>query len=183
MLIRNAGHGIFVSSLGMLALGCGGPDERLAEFARQSNQQQAAQSERVASANVETAQAGRRLIEADAQARSDLIALQHDLRSDQADVGRQRDRLELERQAIARERQHDSMMGSGLVALGLLMACLSPLLLAAASLAGLFTEPTAAELDEALADELVLSSRVSCHSPTETLAAANTADEQRHLPF
>ncbi len=184
MLIRKAS--LFLSSTLLLLLGgCGGPDQRLAEFARESNQQQAAQSERVATANVETAHASRRLIEADAQARAELIALQHDLRSDQADVGRQRDRLEAERQTIARERQHDSAMAGGLVTLGLLIACLAPLVLAAASLAGLFIEPTDEELSDVLVDELVLTSRVRVRPPTSlaSLSATSESEEPEHLPF
>ncbi|HTN76165.1 MAG TPA: hypothetical protein VL096_13000, partial [Pirellulaceae bacterium] len=44
--------------------------------------------------------------------------------------------------------------GAGLVTLGIMIVCLSPLLLAAASLLGLFSEPKDAEISVVLVDEL-----------------------------
>ena len=152
--------------IGCLIMGCGAPDEQWAKFAQQAAQEQAAQNKRVAEASRLVAQSQERLIEADAQSRAELIALQQDLRGDQVEVGRLRDNLEVERRQIAQQRRLDSATGAGLVTLGLLLVCLAPLLLAAASLLGLFAEPKAAEIGVVLADEL---SRVAT-TPTTTTA-------------
>lgn len=84
-----------------------------------------------------------------------LIDLQHSLRQDQAEIGQHRDALEAERKAIASERRTDSAIGSGLVILGLILACLSPLVLAGISLLGLWREPTREEEGQVLVEELV----------------------------
>ncbi|HTN75333.1 MAG TPA: hypothetical protein VL096_08805, partial [Pirellulaceae bacterium] len=108
----------------------------------------------MAEANRLMAESHEQLLEADAQSRTELIALQQDLRSDQAEVGRLRDGLEAERREISRERRTDSATGAGLVTLGIMIVCLSPLLLAAASLLGLFSEPKDAEIGVVLVDKL-----------------------------
>ncbi len=141
--------------LGVTLSGCSQhPDERLAELTQQVTHEQAAQNERVAEANRLVAQSHERLLEADAQSRTDLIALQQDLRADQVDVQHQRDQLEAERRDIASERRTDSATGQGLVALALIIACLAPLVLAAASLFGQYTEPTEGEVCSVLLEEL-----------------------------
>ena len=137
----------------LMLAGCS-KDERLAEFAQQATFEQAEQNERVAEANRLVAASHEQLIEADAKSRTELVALQRDLRGDQAEVGRLRDQLEIERREIVAERRTDSATGSGLVTLGLMIACVSPLLLGAAALYGLFTEPKDTEISVVLADEL-----------------------------
>lgn len=154
---------------GLMLAGCS-QDERLAEFAQQATHEQAQQNERVAEANRLVAESHERLIEADARSRTELVALQQDLRSDQAEVGRLRDELEVERREIVDERRTDSATGSGLVALAVMIACLSPLLLGAAALFGLFTEPKDTEISFVLADELARTQHEMLPSAPSTAA-------------
>jgi hypothetical protein len=77
----------------------------------------------------QVAEGSRRLVEAEAQARAEMAALQRDLQQSQAEVGRQRDQLEAERRKIAAERYWDAILGNGITAAAGLVACLLPLVL------------------------------------------------------
>ena len=76
----------------------------------------------------EVAEGSRRLVEADAKARQELTAIQHELRSDQADIGHQRDQLETERREIATQRNRDPIVAATITNIGVVLACLLPLL-------------------------------------------------------
>ena len=136
-----------------LLIGCSS-DGRLADLAEQVTHEQAAQNERMAEATQSIAAGSRQLVEADAQARGELIDLQHALRGDQAEIARQRDVLEWERAEIAQDRLTDSQLGGGLIALAALIAALAPLVLAGISLLGLWREPTKEEEGQILIEEL-----------------------------
>ena len=56
--------------------------------------------------------------------------MQDNLRSDQATVGEQRDRLEGERREIAQQRVRDPIVAASIMQVGLVVACLLPLMLA-----------------------------------------------------
>jgi hypothetical protein len=144
------------ASIALVGLvGCGdGEADRLADLASQVTHEQAQQNQRLADASKAIAQGSQQLVDADADARRDVIKLQQDLRHDQAEIGHYRDALEAERKAIAWERKTESAIGSGLVVLGLLLACLAPLVLAGIALIGLFKEPTTEEEGHILVEEL-----------------------------
>jgi hypothetical protein len=89
------------------------------------------------------------------QARRELVHLQHDLRSDQAEIGKQRDQLEQERQVIATQRVRESQAGAACVAMTVILVCLTPLVLAGISLLGLWRAPTPEEQGQILMEELV----------------------------
>ena len=150
-----------ISTIGTLVLaglgGCSGPDTRLGELASQVTHEQAEQNHRIAEGSKAVAQGSQRLVEADAQARRELIELQHSLRQDQAEIGQHRDALEAERKAIASQRRTESALASGLVIFGVIMASLAPLVLAGISLLGLWRETTREEEGEVLVEELVQS--------------------------
>jgi len=135
-------------------VGCRDPDPQLGQLASQVTHEQAQQNQRIAEGSRAIAQGSQELVTADAQARRDLIELQQGLRHDQTDVARQRDALEAERQAVARERRTDSTIRSGLVLFGLILACLAPLVLAGFSLLGLWREPTREEEGQILVEQL-----------------------------
>jgi hypothetical protein len=137
--------------------GCSHPDARLGELASQVTHDQAEQNQRISEGSKAVAQGSQHLVEADAQARRDLIELQHSLRQDQAEIGQHRDALEAERKAIASQRRSDSAIASGLVIFGVILTCLAPLILAGFSLLGLWREPTREEEGEVLVEELVQS--------------------------
>jgi hypothetical protein len=166
-----------------IVVGCGSSDERLANFAEEATKEQAAQNQRAAETNRAVARSHEQLLEADAQSRKELIALQHDLRADQAQVGQLRDELEVERRAIAKERRTDSAAGAVIAALVVMIACLSPLVLAAASMLGLFFEPRDGEVTVVAADELVRQESVRLPSSQQNLGPPReSSDPVPRLP-
>jgi TolA-binding protein len=136
----------------VVAAGC--DSERLARMAEQSTREQSAQNQRVSQAHASLAEGSKQLVEADANARRDLAQLQDKLREDQSQVNEQRDALEAERKSIASERRQDSQCSSALATLGILLACLAPLVLAGIALAVLHRGSGQQEVDEVLVHEL-----------------------------
>jgi hypothetical protein len=110
-------------------IGCGETDPRVVQVAMESTQRQAEQNRQMVELQQRVAEGTKQLVDADAQARQQLAELQRELRSDQAEVGRQRDALESERRTIATERRWDSILGTSIYAGAGILACLLPLLL------------------------------------------------------
>lgn len=98
---------------------------------------------------VETAE---RLVEADAKAREDAMAMQRELHEEAAEIGRQRDQLEVERQEIAEERLTESVVGPAISNAAPLLACGLALLLCHFLIYGLRSAPGE---DDVVADVLV----------------------------
>ena len=112
----------------VLWIGCDETDPRVAQVAMESTRRQAEQNKQMAELQQHVAEGTKQLVEADSQARQKLVELQHELRTDQAEVGRQRDRLETERREIAKDRYWDSILGTSIYAGAGILACLLPLL-------------------------------------------------------
>ena len=55
--------------------------------------------------------------------------MQHDLRTDQAEIGHQRDQLENDRREIAAQRHRDPIVAAIIMDVGIVLACLLPLAL------------------------------------------------------
>jgi hypothetical protein len=109
-------------------LGCDPkPDSRIAEMAREQAAHQAQQQREFAAMQKELAEGSRRLVEAEAKARQETVAVQMKLRSDQAEIGRQRDALETERREIARQRHFDPIIAAAIEHVGTILVCLIPL--------------------------------------------------------
>ena len=144
-------------SLALVALGPLGcsRDERLVKQAETASNRQADQNREIARQNQELAQATNRLVTADAQARHETLSLQRELQAEQAAIGQQRDELEQERRQIADQRHRDPLLAAVLTDLGLLLACLLPLVLCGYLIHGLRREPDDLELAELLTVELV----------------------------
>jgi hypothetical protein len=102
-------------------------DDRLVGMAQEHAARQAEQNRQVAELHKQLAEGSRQLVEADARAREELTVLQHDLRADRAEVGRQRDQLEAERRQIAEQRNCDPLIAAAILHVGLVLACLLPL--------------------------------------------------------
>jgi hypothetical protein len=120
----------------LLATGCtDSRDERFNQLAQQALREQAEQNKRLAEQSKQIAEASRRLVEGDAAARKDLLAAQKqltsELHSERAGIDRQREELEQERRNIAAQRHRDPVIAQAIGAVGLTLACLLPLLLAA----------------------------------------------------
>jgi hypothetical protein len=109
-------------------------DERLTELARESLQQQAMQNQRLGEQSRQIAEAAERLVESDAEARRELLAmhaaLQQELESQQTRIDTERAGLECERRAIASQRGRDPIIAQTIGVVGTVVACLLPLLLA-----------------------------------------------------
>ena len=111
-------------------VGCPDSDGRLVEMAKEHEKSQAEQSQQMARMQHEVAEGSKKLIEADGKARENLTALQHDLRSDQAEIGHQRDKLENDRREVAAQRRLDPIVAAAIMDVGIGLACLVPLTLA-----------------------------------------------------
>lgn len=139
--------------------GCGGNAE-VARVATQAADRQAQQNDELARLNREVAAGTKNMVEADAQARKDLIVAQQQLQSQQADIGRGRDLLETERQHIARQRQSVSMWTPVLQGLGIALVAALTIGLCWSLLHGLRSnDDSNQELGELLVMELTAARR------------------------
>lgn len=138
------------------ASGCD-EDERLARMAQEATERQAEQNQAMADVSRESVQAGGRLVEAEAEARQELLAMQRELQVQQADIGQQRDRLDQERRELAVRRWRDSLAAAAITNLGLILACLAPLVVCWYLLRAVRDESDDAVVAEVLIEELVSS--------------------------
>lgn len=117
------------------------PDERLAEFAQQTmmeqgrqNQRMADQTEAIFDESHQLAEAAKELVERDAEARRELIETQQELTSQlneqQSAIYTGHDQLEQDRREIAEQRHRDPIIAAVIQNVGLIIACLLPLLIA-----------------------------------------------------
>lgn len=117
------------------------PDERLAEFAQQTmteqsrqNQRMADQSGAIVEESHQLAEAAKELVERDAEARRELLAAQQELASQlneqQSTIYTGHDQLEQDRRDIAEQRHRDPIIAAVIQNVGLIIACLLPLLIA-----------------------------------------------------
>ena len=119
-----------VVMLMLTAIGCDEEEnKRLAEMAERHLERQAEQNRQVTELQREVAEGSRRLVEADAQARQEMVALQREVQVERTEVGRQRDLLESERRDLAAKRHLDPVIAAAITNIGLLLACLLPLVL------------------------------------------------------
>jgi hypothetical protein len=119
-----------VAALILTAIGCDEEEnKRLAEMAERHIERQAEQNRQVTELQREVAEGSRRLVEADAQARQEMVTLQREVQAERSEVGRQRDLLEGERRELAAKRRLDPIVAAAITNIGLLLACLLPLVL------------------------------------------------------
>ena len=116
---------IIATVLILQTMGCGSSGQ-VARVAIQAADRQAQQNDELVRLNREVATGTKTLVEADAQSRQDLIAAQQQLQAQQADVGRNRDQLEIERKTIARQRQTVSLWTPLLQGLGIVLLAVLP---------------------------------------------------------
>jgi hypothetical protein len=106
-----------VALMTLLLIGCD-DSQRVAEVAERAADRQADQNKEMVQLNREVAEGTKRLVEADAKARDDALAMQTHLHLQQAEVGQQRDQLESERREIADKRLRESILAPILANLG-----------------------------------------------------------------
>ena len=145
---------VFLTAVGMAGVvGCSS-DGRAVAIADRALAEQAKQNQRMAEQSEQVASASRALVEADAAARGELFQASQ---AAHAEIARGRDDLEAERQAIASQRHRDPIIAETLRGLGVVLACLLPLLLAAYVLYQAGTAESQA-VDEVLVLEAVMAS-------------------------
>lgn len=177
------------------AMGAGGCDEndRLAEYAKNSVDQQSRQNEHIArqsqevtQQNRQVAEAARNMIEADSRARQELVAAQQSLQTgmqaERATLDQQRTELEQERKDIARDRYWQPLIAEAVHGVSVLAACLAPLLLCLLVLRNLRSEQTdEAALNEFLVTELAAEiPRRLLPVPAERLAILDEPSSELH---
>ena len=114
----------------MIAVGCQSESERVAELASRHATQQAELSRETVELQTELVEGTQQLVKADAQARRDFLELQGNLDKQRAEIERHHDELDGERRDLAKQRHRDPIVAEALLAIGSLLACLLPLLLA-----------------------------------------------------
>ena len=117
-----------IAMLIVTVIGCD-EDERLVQMAERHWARQAEQNRQMVDLQKEVAEGTRQLVEADARAREEMVALQRDLQADQAAIGQQRDQLEGERKELAAKRRLDPIIAAAIANVGLLAVCALPLVL------------------------------------------------------
>lgn len=138
--------------LTVMTIGCDeNENKRLAEMAQEHLENQVEQNRRMADLQEEVAEGSRRLVEADADARKEMVALQREMQAERTAIGRQRDVLEGERRDLAAKRHLDPIIAAALTNFGLLLACLLPLVLCW----HLLRRPSESADDHAVAEVLI----------------------------
>jgi hypothetical protein len=150
--MRNANPVLLVILLILLIPGCKSNDDRLVDLAREHAARQAETQRQMTDLQKQVAAASRQLVESDAKAREEVTALQHDLRADQAAIGRERDQMEAERREIAAQRHRDPIVAAVILDIGIILACALPLALGVYVLR---SACRAGESDSAVAELLV----------------------------
>lgn len=114
----------------LTAIGCDeNENKRLAEMAERHLDRQSEQNQRMSELQREVAEGSRRLVEADAKARKEMVALQREVQAERSEVGHQRDAMEDERRSLAATRRTDPIIATAITNIGLLAACLLPLVI------------------------------------------------------
>jgi len=166
---------LLVASLATM-IGCE-EDQRLAEMAQDATRRQAEQNEEMIRLNRDVAQSHQRLIEADAESRQEVLQVQHELierdeqgrqqlnalqrdtqsgiQRERSSLDRQLEELDEDRKQIAKQRNRDPIIAAAITSLGVILACLAPIVLAICLLRTTHRdEPTDTELAELLLQEM-----------------------------
>lgn len=191
---------VMIAALLMLltTIGCGPApdlrDQRLADLAKHSNEQQARQNEAMAKqsqAVVEESQklaeAAQQLVQSDAKARTDMIAAQERLSSQldqqRAAVDTGRDQLEQERKQITAQRYRDPVVAASIQTVGLILAALFPLFVCVYVLKQMSrSEPDDGAVAELLVSELTAERPLLLPAPALRTAPALEHHAGRRLP-
>ena len=121
---------LIAAILMLTAMGCDeNENKRLAEMTERHLERQSEQNRRMSELQREVAEGSRQLVEADAKAREEMVALQREVQAERSEFGRQRDVLEEDRRDLAAKRRTDPIIATAITNLGLLLACLLPLVL------------------------------------------------------
>jgi hypothetical protein len=104
----------------VLAILISGCDDRATQIAREAANRQAQQNTAMADLNKEVAGGTHQLVEADAQARKEILGVHHELQAERTQLDTGWNSLEQERRQIASQRRTESMLVPVMQAGGLL---------------------------------------------------------------
>ena len=142
-----------------LVCGCGSPDDRLVELSEQSAARQAEQNQQIARQSREVTAAVHDLVAADAKARDDLLkaqkSLQQEIQAERTRLDARRSQIDRDAADLAAAEQSEPLIAAAITALGILLACLLPLLLCGYLLRALASDPGSDELATVLTYELI----------------------------
>jgi hypothetical protein len=136
----------------------GGCDDEAGRVAREAANRQAQQNTLMAELNKEVASGTHRLVEADSQARKEIIGVHHELQSERARLDAGRDDLEDERRRMAGDRRTESLLANlvpmfgGILLVTILLGFCWYVLAA-----GRHSQDQGSDLSELLLDEIILS--------------------------
>ena len=156
-------------------------DERLARMAEDHTRRQAAQSQQMAELQREVAEGAKELVEADARARGEIISLQRDMQTERAEVGQQRDQLEEDRRDLAAKRKTDPIIAAAITQVGMIVACILPLVLCWYLLFREPSQPDDAAVTEVLIEDLTAARPMLLPPPAErrpAIACQNPLDQR-----
>ncbi len=162
-----------------LLAGCDSADDRLVRLATEGANRQADQSQEMVQLQQQVAEGTKQLVANDSAARREWIEVKRTLQADLAEVGKQRDALEAERQALAAARHRDPVLAAAIETLGLVLACLTPLLAALYALRQQSSEPVDPQVATLLLNDIA-SARQRCLSRPSPRPLPSPEDE---LPF
>lgn len=167
MNLRRAQTTVLVTMALMLQTGCQTETERIATLSQEHARQQAEQSLRMADLQEELTAGSRALVEADASARGEIIGLQRDIQSERAEIDHQRDKLEVERKQLADERRRAPVISASITSIGLILACLLPLLVCITLLSSRGDSVDDQSVWQVLLDEAASNTNLLTHSDAE----------------
>jgi len=130
-------------------------NSRVAELATQQLERQADQNRRMSELQQEVASGSRKLVEADANARQEMITLQREMQTERNEIGHQRDQLEAERRDIADSRHRDPIIAAAITRVAFVVVSLLPLLVCWLLLQQKVEPADKNEITELLLDDLV----------------------------
>jgi cell division protein FtsL len=155
----------------ILSLATGCSDERVTQVATRAADRQSEQNDTMAKLQQAVASGTRTLVEADADARHEILAVHHDLQAERSQLDASWSKLEDERKTLASERRTESMLLPVAELLGGLVLVVTLLGFCWYALVRLRVDTTTeAELNELLAHELTVSDPlrlVSQESPAQ----------------
>lgn len=171
MRVHQTTHMTILLVLVATTTGCEDESERLARMAEEHARRQAAQSQQMAELQREVAQGAKELVEADARAREEIISLQRDIQSESAEVGQQRDQLEEDRRNLAAQRRTDPIVAATIMQVGMVLACILPLIVCWYLLRRSPCEADDAAITEVLIEKLTADRPMLLPPPTQRRAA------------
>jgi hypothetical protein len=158
----------------MLMTGCS--DERVTQVAREEADRQAQQNTEMAQLNKDVASGTHQLVEADAQARKEIIGVHHELQAERKSLDTGWNELEQERRQIAGQRRTESML---VPVIGLILAIVLLAFCWYALVSSHRGDGTESQLNELLIQEIVPdeATLLSSSPHSQSLLGHSQADE------